>query len=106
MISYTFERAKLVWGGLAHVLSIKGSLGFGVAEEAQILYSLTDICLFLISDHWQTAVGLFDSVVETLLLLFTDKLSPNHTERINKYREAAILFQGKVSLNILWNSMI
>ncbi|XP_020671129.3 endoplasmic reticulum resident protein 27 [Pogona vitticeps] len=43
-----------------------------------------------------TAVGLFDSVVETHLLLFTDKLSPNHTERINKYREAAILFQGKV----------
>ncbi|KAJ7329972.1 hypothetical protein JRQ81_016146 [Phrynocephalus forsythii] len=52
--------------------------------------------------HWvtdynpMTAVGLFDSTIEVHLLLFADKLSPNHTERINKYREAAQFFQGKV----------
>ncbi|XP_054845004.1 endoplasmic reticulum resident protein 27 [Eublepharis macularius] len=43
-----------------------------------------------------TAVGLFSSMVETHLLLFTDKSSPNHTERMDKYREAAQLFQGKI----------
>ncbi|XP_039210072.1 endoplasmic reticulum resident protein 27 isoform X1 [Crotalus tigris] len=42
-----------------------------------------------------TAVGLFDSAVQIHLLLFTDKTSPLHTERINKYREAAVAFQGK-----------
>ncbi|XP_039210074.1 endoplasmic reticulum resident protein 27 isoform X3 [Crotalus tigris] len=44
-----------------------------------------------------TAVGLFDSAVQIHLLLFTDKTSPLHTERINKYREAAVAFQGKKS---------
>ncbi|XP_007423278.3 endoplasmic reticulum resident protein 27 isoform X1 [Python bivittatus] len=43
-----------------------------------------------------TAVGLFNSAVQTHLLLFSDKTSPLHTERINKYREAAVAFQGKV----------
>ncbi|XP_060632110.2 endoplasmic reticulum resident protein 27 [Anolis sagrei] len=43
-----------------------------------------------------TAVGLFESVVETHLLLLTNKSSPMHTERMNKYREAAKLFQGKL----------
>ncbi|XP_070610895.1 LOW QUALITY PROTEIN: endoplasmic reticulum resident protein 27-like, partial [Erythrolamprus reginae] len=42
-----------------------------------------------------TAVGLFSSAVQTHLLLFSDKSSPLHTERINKYREAAVAFQGK-----------
>uniref|UniRef100_A0A8C5SNI3 Endoplasmic reticulum protein 27 n=1 Tax=Laticauda laticaudata TaxID=8630 RepID=A0A8C5SNI3_LATLA len=42
-----------------------------------------------------TAVGLFDSAVQTHLLLFSDKTSSLHTERINKYREAAVAFQGK-----------
>ncbi|XP_048357199.1 endoplasmic reticulum resident protein 27 [Sphaerodactylus townsendi] len=43
-----------------------------------------------------TAVGLFNSMVQTHLLLFTDKSSSNHTERMHKYREAAQLFQGKI----------
>ncbi|XP_062989751.1 endoplasmic reticulum resident protein 27 [Elgaria multicarinata webbii] len=43
-----------------------------------------------------TAVGLFDSAVQIHLLLFTDKLSPKHAERIDKYREAAALFQGEI----------
>nr|XP_056702514.1 endoplasmic reticulum resident protein 27 [Euleptes europaea] len=43
-----------------------------------------------------TAVGLFNSTVQTHLLLFTDKSSSNHTERMDKYREAAQLFQGKI----------
>ncbi|XP_026557504.1 endoplasmic reticulum resident protein 27 isoform X1 [Pseudonaja textilis] len=42
-----------------------------------------------------TAVGLFDSAVQTHVLLFSDKTSSLHTERINKYREAAVAFQGK-----------
>ncbi|XP_013907680.1 PREDICTED: endoplasmic reticulum resident protein 27 [Thamnophis sirtalis] len=44
---------------------------------------------------FETAVGLFDSAVQTHLLLFSDKTSPLHTERINKYREAAVAFQSK-----------
>ncbi|XP_026557586.1 endoplasmic reticulum resident protein 27 isoform X2 [Pseudonaja textilis] len=44
-----------------------------------------------------TAVGLFDSAVQTHVLLFSDKTSSLHTERINKYREAAVAFQGKKS---------
>ncbi|XP_053107855.1 endoplasmic reticulum resident protein 27 [Hemicordylus capensis] len=43
-----------------------------------------------------TAVGLFDSAIEIHLLLFTDKSSPKHMERMDKYREAAKLFQGKI----------
>ncbi|XP_015276777.1 PREDICTED: endoplasmic reticulum resident protein 27 [Gekko japonicus] len=43
-----------------------------------------------------TAVGLFNSMVQTHLLLFSDKSSPNHTERMDKYQEAARLFQGKI----------
>ncbi|XP_077195351.1 endoplasmic reticulum resident protein 27 isoform X2 [Paroedura picta] len=43
-----------------------------------------------------TAIGLFNSTVQTHLLLVTDKTSPNHTERMHKYREAAHLFQGKI----------
>ncbi|XP_066490580.1 endoplasmic reticulum resident protein 27 [Tiliqua scincoides] len=43
-----------------------------------------------------TAVGLFSCTVETHLLLFTDKSSPKHKERMEKYREAAKLFQGQI----------
>ncbi|XP_034982698.1 endoplasmic reticulum resident protein 27 isoform X5 [Zootoca vivipara] len=42
-----------------------------------------------------TAVGLFNSTIQTHLLLFTDKSSPKHVEMMDKYREAAVLFQGK-----------
>ncbi|XP_034982696.1 endoplasmic reticulum resident protein 27 isoform X4 [Zootoca vivipara] len=43
-----------------------------------------------------TAVGLFNSTIQTHLLLFTDKSSPKHVEMMDKYREAAVLFQGKI----------
>uniref|UniRef100_A0A670J3X7 Endoplasmic reticulum protein 27 n=1 Tax=Podarcis muralis TaxID=64176 RepID=A0A670J3X7_PODMU len=43
-----------------------------------------------------TAVGLFNSTIQTHLLLFTDKSSPKHGEMMDKYREAAVLFQGKI----------
>ncbi|KAH0616797.1 hypothetical protein JD844_028195 [Phrynosoma platyrhinos] len=52
--------------------------------------------------HWvteynpMTAIGLFESAIETHLLLFTNKSSPMHAERMDKYREAAMLFQGKI----------
>ncbi|XP_044311115.1 endoplasmic reticulum resident protein 27 [Varanus komodoensis] len=52
--------------------------------------------------HWVTeynpvtVIGLFDSAIETHLLLFTDKKSPKHAERMEKYRKAATLFQGKI----------
>uniref|UniRef100_A0A452GN24 Endoplasmic reticulum protein 27 n=1 Tax=Gopherus agassizii TaxID=38772 RepID=A0A452GN24_9SAUR len=45
---------------------------------------------------WQTAIGLFNSTVQTHLLLFTDKTSQEHTERVRRYREAAELFRGKI----------
>ncbi|KAM7182491.1 endoplasmic reticulum resident protein 27 [Macrochelys suwanniensis] len=43
-----------------------------------------------------TAIGLFNSTVQTHLLLFTDKASQEHTERVRRYREAAELFRGKI----------
>ncbi|XP_032640532.1 endoplasmic reticulum resident protein 27 [Chelonoidis abingdonii] len=43
-----------------------------------------------------TAIGLFNSTVQTHLLLFTDKTSQEHTERVRRYREAAELFRGKI----------
>ncbi|XP_042325280.1 endoplasmic reticulum resident protein 27 [Sceloporus undulatus] len=43
-----------------------------------------------------TAIGLFESAIEIHLLLFTNKSSPMHAERMDKYREAAMLFQGKI----------
>uniref|UniRef100_A0A7M4DYE7 Endoplasmic reticulum resident protein 27 n=1 Tax=Crocodylus porosus TaxID=8502 RepID=A0A7M4DYE7_CROPO len=43
-----------------------------------------------------TAIGLFNSTVQIHLLLFTDKTSKEHTERMHKYQEAAELFRGKI----------
>uniref|UniRef100_A0A674IPK4 Endoplasmic reticulum protein 27 n=1 Tax=Terrapene triunguis TaxID=2587831 RepID=A0A674IPK4_9SAUR len=43
-----------------------------------------------------TAIGLFNSTVQTHLLLFTDKTSQEHMERVHRYREAAELFRGKI----------
>ncbi|KAJ6656334.1 hypothetical protein lerEdw1_003837 [Lerista edwardsae] len=43
-----------------------------------------------------TAVGLFGCTIQTHLLLFTDPSSPKHEERLEKYREAAKLFQGQI----------
>ncbi|CAM2098116.1 unnamed protein product [Caretta caretta] len=48
-----------------------------------------------------TAIGLFNSTVQTHLLLFTDKTSQDHTERVRRYREAAELFRGKSRKKIL-----
>lgn len=46
---------------------------------------------------WQTAVGVLHSSLQLHLLLFTDKKSPEHPERMRRYREAAELFEDKVS---------
>nr|XP_006125982.2 endoplasmic reticulum resident protein 27 [Pelodiscus sinensis] len=43
-----------------------------------------------------TAIGLFSSLVQIHLLLFTDKSSQEHTERMHRYREAAELFRGQI----------
>ncbi|XP_061438809.1 endoplasmic reticulum resident protein 27 [Rhineura floridana] len=43
-----------------------------------------------------TAVGLFNSTIHTHLLFFTDKSCPKHAQRMDKYREVAVLFQGKI----------
>uniref|UniRef100_A0A8C8SW44 Endoplasmic reticulum resident protein 27 n=1 Tax=Pelusios castaneus TaxID=367368 RepID=A0A8C8SW44_9SAUR len=43
-----------------------------------------------------TAIGLFNSTVQTHLLLLTDKTSQEHTERVLRYREAAEFFRGKI----------
>ncbi|EMP31812.1 Endoplasmic reticulum resident protein 27 [Chelonia mydas] len=52
-----------------------------------------------------TAIGLFNSPVQTHLLLFTDKTSQDHTEQVRRYREAAELFRGKI-LFILVDSKV
>ncbi|XP_067415060.1 endoplasmic reticulum resident protein 27 [Emydura macquarii macquarii] len=52
-----------------------------------------------------TAIGLFNSTVQTHLLLFTDKTSQEHMERVRRYREAADLFRGKI-LFILVDSKV
>nr|XP_013802512.1 PREDICTED: endoplasmic reticulum resident protein 27 [Apteryx mantelli mantelli] len=43
-----------------------------------------------------TAIGLLHSSVQFHLLLITDKRSPEHPERMRRFREAAELFQGKI----------
>lgn len=48
---------------------------------------------------WQTAVGVMHSSLEIHLLLITDKKSPEHPERMQRYRAAAELFEKKVSPN-------
>ncbi|XP_021046936.1 endoplasmic reticulum resident protein 27 [Mus pahari] len=53
--------------------------------------------------HWVTeyspmiAAGLFNTMVQTHLLLMMKKASPEYEESMHRYREAAKLFQGQVS---------
>ncbi|XP_060101261.1 endoplasmic reticulum resident protein 27 isoform X2 [Heteronotia binoei] len=68
---------------------------FGFCNSSNVL-SHYNITVSTVSLFRMTAIGLFNSTVQTHLLLFTDKSSPNHTERMDKYHEAARLFQGKI----------
>ncbi|NXK46689.1 ERP27 protein, partial [Chauna torquata] len=43
-----------------------------------------------------TAVGVLHSSLQLHLLLITDKKSPEHPERMRRYRAAAELFEGKI----------
>uniref|UniRef100_A0A8D0GJY4 Endoplasmic reticulum protein 27 n=1 Tax=Sphenodon punctatus TaxID=8508 RepID=A0A8D0GJY4_SPHPU len=52
-----------------------------------------------------TAIGLFNSTVKIHLLLFTDKTSLQHDERMIKYRQVAEIFRGKI-LFILVDSRV
>lgn len=44
----------------------------------------------------QIATGLFNTRVQTHLLLMMNKASPEYEESMQRYREAAKLFQGQV----------
>ncbi|KAK2101296.1 Endoplasmic reticulum resident protein 27 [Saguinus oedipus] len=45
----------------------------------------------------QTAIGLFNSVIQIHLLLIMNKASPEYEENMQRYQKAAKLFQGKES---------
>lgn len=45
----------------------------------------------------QIAAGLFNTMVQTHLLLIMNKTSPEYEKSLQQYREAAKLFQGQVS---------
>ncbi|XP_034982695.1 endoplasmic reticulum resident protein 27 isoform X3 [Zootoca vivipara] len=68
---------------------------FGLCTSSNVL-SHYNVTTNTISLFRMTAVGLFNSTIQTHLLLFTDKSSPKHVEMMDKYREAAVLFQGKI----------
>uniref|UniRef100_A0A8B9QHB7 Endoplasmic reticulum protein 27 n=1 Tax=Apteryx owenii TaxID=8824 RepID=A0A8B9QHB7_APTOW len=52
-----------------------------------------------------TAIGLLHSSVQFHLLLITDKRSPEHPERMRRFREAAELFQGKILFVLVDNNV-
>ncbi|KFQ31229.1 Endoplasmic reticulum resident protein 27, partial [Mesitornis unicolor] len=48
-----------------------------------------------------TAIGVMQSSLQLHLLLITDKMSPEHPERVRRYRAAAELFKGKILFILL-----